>query len=140
MILLVFAVSCGGGSGSGAKAETFSIEKPEIPETDRFFDEVKSFLEAGGNPNDLIESDSDVTSTWLQRASSRGYLASANLLIESGADVDATNNRGETALMEARNAEITQLLIYAGADVNATNSDGLTALMGADFEIAELLI
>ena len=82
------------------------------------------------------------------------------MLIKSGADVNAKNNDGETALMYAvksRNKDITELLVKSGADskpiliwavkesdsyavewlinagtdVNATDSDGLTLLTHA---------
>ena len=53
------------------------------------------------------------------------------LLLEKGADVNAKNKFGETALMRAKTAEQTKLLIDAGADVNAKDCDGETALMCA---------
>lgn len=68
-------------------------------------------------------------------------------LIEQGADVDAKNEYGWTALMAAAwwgNTEIVKLLIQAGADVNAENIDGGTALIRAAgrgyTDVAELLI
>ena len=44
--------------------------------------------------------------------------------LAAGADVNARNDIGETALMNASIAEQTKLLIEAGADVNARNEEG----------------
>ena len=63
-------------------------------------------------------------------------------LLEAGADVNAQTEYGETALMEAKNAEQTKLLLEAGADVNARDEDGRgrTALTYAkDAEQTKLL-
>jgi ankyrin repeat protein len=55
-------------------------------------------------------------------------------LINNGADVNASGNDGDTALMWASwngHYDIAKLLIDAGADVNAKNNFGETALMYA---------
>ena len=49
-----------------------------------------------------------------------------------GADVNAQNKDGETALMRAvreGNTEVAEALIKAGADLNAQDKKGWTALM-----------
>jgi ankyrin repeat protein len=55
--------------------------------------------------------------------------------LKAGADVNARNENGQTALMRAawhkKNFEMVSLLLKNGADVNAKNNDGDTALMRA---------
>ena len=68
-------------------------------------------------------------------------------LLQQGINVNAADNDGETALMEAadsRNADAVRVLIANGADVNAADEDGETALMIAadegNLEAVKLLI
>ena len=70
----------------------------------------------------------------VQIISKEKFLEFAKLLIDAGADVNAKDNDGLTALMVAannRNSEVVQELINAGADVNAKSFVGMTALMFA---------
>ena len=63
------------------------------------------------------------------RSADAGRLAA--LLQEEGADVDATDAAGRTALMFAAQHDdirLTQLLIDAGADASKTANDGFNAL------------
>lgn len=76
-----------------------------------------------------------------------GKLEEANKAIEAGADVNAKDNNGATALIRSAwegDYELAELLLKHGADVNARNNDGCTALMFAAFDghpkVAELLI
>lgn len=82
--------------------------------------------------------------TFLIAASRQGSLKIVKSLIGYGADVNAKNNDGRTALMLTSNLEIAKLLIDSGADVNAKNNDGGTALTQAvkwdRLEITKLLI
>lgn len=55
-------------------------------------------------------------------------------LLNSGVNINATDEDGETALMDAaddRNSEVLKLLIANGANVNLADEDGETALMKA---------
>lgn len=63
-----------------------------------------------------------------------GHLKTAGYLIDQGADVNAKNNDGCTALLLAaqlNKKELVELLLSKGADVNAPDQRGQTALMAA---------
>lgn len=65
-----------------------------------------------------------------------GDAARVQSLLASGAGVDATFDRGETALMRASArgyADVARVLLAAGADVNARRDDGFTPLILAVF-------
>jgi ankyrin repeat protein len=71
----------------------------------------------------------------------------ARLLIEAGADVNAVDSQGRTALMEAvaaRRKSLVALLLDGGADVEIVDEGGETALSQArasgDRELIDLLI
>jgi ankyrin repeat protein len=76
-----------------------------------------------------------------------GDLPEVKRLLAKGADVNAKDRDGSTALMIASSLdkpEVVQLLLDEGADVNARNKNGLTALMLASKQgyrkVKELLI
>lgn len=61
-----------------------------------------------------------------------GDLDTMKVLLAAGADVNARNDSGATALMWAvDNLEKTRLLLKAGADANARSDDGRTPLLSA---------
>ncbi|HOW54564.1 MAG TPA: ankyrin repeat domain-containing protein, partial [Syntrophorhabdaceae bacterium] len=67
-------------------------------------------------------------------AAEKGDLAHVKFLIASGADVNARDSSGWTALMAASQAgrtEAVRALIEAKADVNAGDEPGVTVLMAA---------
>jgi ankyrin repeat protein len=85
-------------------------------------------------------------------ATERGMLADVQDALNGGADVNAKNAFGVTALMMAsyggytlgRYAEVVKLLLDKGADVNVRNNKGETALMEASHygnaEVVKLLL
>ena len=90
---------------------------------------VVLFLEAGMSPDA-----EDQGYTPLLEAARRGYEEMAAALIAGGADLDATDPYGVTALMFgliSGSVETARRLIEAGADVKARDIDGRTALIEA---------
>jgi len=90
---------------------------------------IKSRLDEGADINAK-----DGGLTLLIKAATEGYLKTAKLLIEKGADVNARTNEGNSALMAASMAgytKIVELLINAGANAKAKNNMGYTAEMYA---------
>jgi ankyrin repeat protein len=57
--------------------------------------------------------------------------AIARYLLKAGANVNAQNKSGKTALMESWNAELTRVLLQAGADPWLVDKQGHSALDGA---------
>jgi hypothetical protein len=94
----------------------------------------------------------DVAYAWgknikLLKAISEGRSSEVEQLLHKGADENAKEKNGDTALIIAtrgRNTDIVKLLINAGADVNANNNIGDTALIvasrGGKADVVELLI
>jgi len=70
--------------------------------------------------------------TELMRAALEGDMATVRAHLTRGAEVNAKDDKGRTALMFAvinMHADIAGELLEHGADVNATANDGATALM-----------
>jgi ankyrin repeat protein len=98
------------------------------------FNNIKSIsliLSTGLSPNVLNLGGG----TPLMTACLLGKVELVKLLIQRGADVNLSDNEGETALNSYApidgNPTIIQLLIRAGADINVKANDGWTALMNA---------
>jgi len=90
---------------------------------------AKLFIEAGFSPSTLDASGTPV----LSHAVRERHIEMVSLLIDSGADVNATSkDRNYTALMDAAQigeVEIAQLLLKNNADPNTQSKDGQTALI-----------
>ena len=64
-----------------------------------------------------------------------GHIDVMRILIDKGADVNAKNKNGATALILAAdkgNAEIVSFLIDKGADVNAKDGNGTALMLAAN--------
>jgi ankyrin repeat protein len=70
----------------------------------------------------------DYGSTALMYAAQSGQLACVQLLIDNGANVQATNTCGRTAVHFASSSDIINVLVKNGANVNAVSKDGDTPL------------
>jgi uncharacterized protein len=82
-----------------------------------------------------------------QQATSEGNVETIRALLDGGQNVDARDEHGQTALMNAARVgheQVIQVLVDAGADLNATAKYNLTALMLAIINghtrIAEFLV
>ena len=82
----------------------------------------------------------------LKRAAERGNLPEVKRLLAAGAEVNAKDLEGQTALIWASkqgHLEVVRTLLATRADVNPKGKDGWTALMGATKnghrDVAELL-
>lgn len=108
-----------------------------IAASDEEPEEVKRLLKAGANVEARSSRSHTKGMTILQVAAWHGWSEKAiELLIGAHADVNAKDQRGNTALIYATqnlvvNAPVIELLIRSGADVNAKGEKGMTALMHA---------
>jgi ankyrin repeat protein len=82
-----------------------------------------------------------------QEATRQGDIEQVHHLLEAGADINAKDGYGQTALMNAArdgHLELVRLLVERGADLNVSAKYNLTALMLAiingQIEIARILI
>jgi ankyrin repeat protein len=75
------------------------------------------------------------TQSHLMLAARDGKTDTVKALIEAGADVNAKDRQGKTALVvasEKGHLDSVKILLDNGADVNAKTKDGCTALMFAE--------
>ncbi len=84
---------------------------------------LKSLLDAGNDPN--IAVDGLTPLMWAARAGSKDVLTA---LIEKGANLNAQDPEGRTALMYAADAASLKILMTAGARIGIADKDGRTAL------------
>ncbi len=104
--------------------------------------QLKALLDQKGNP--AVTDDRGMTP--LMYAAEVGSLEAMRLLIDRGADVNAQNAFGSTALMwSVADPAKVRLLLDHGADVNLTAKSGRTALIIAGFtnpsaEVVRLLL
>ncbi|MCR5221022.1 MAG: ankyrin repeat domain-containing protein [bacterium] len=107
---------------------------------------IEKSLKAGANPNAKADPDGRGEMSALMRAAKHNNIPGIRALLKAGADVNAHNSEGETALMLAlawtadTNLPVIQALLAAGADVNAHTQDGWTALMAASMDGRENVV
>jgi len=92
---------------------------------------VEKFLAEGVDVNTKGDTICQEGWTPLHHAAFHGQKSVAEVLLEKGAQVNATSQAGRTALHEAAwrgSTDLAQLLIAKGADVNAKSNRGLTPL------------
>ncbi|KAK6705444.1 hypothetical protein SNK05_009341 [Fusarium graminearum] len=104
--------------------------------------DVKMLLDQGVSPAAFYDGKSP-----LHTSAMRGNVESTRLLLEKGADIEAKDKTGKTALLIAATSskhEILKLLLEKGANVNAKDRNGWTALLiaarSSKHEILELLL
>jgi len=121
----------------------------------QYFDQIKKFnfgiqiIQVANNNSQIVLNllDKETYSDSLFIACENEYLEIVKLLIENGADINKSDNYGQTPLFIAcQNGylEIVKLLIENGADINKSNNNGKTPLFIAReyqrFEITAVLI
>ena len=127
--LKVMTIWPGSSSGSvkGTSEFRFDIEAAQTGNTLATLDLLKKGL-------DVNARDDQDGRTILMHAVWFGQLDVMRILIDKGADINAKNKKGVTALILATdkgNAELVRFLLDNGADVNAKDSLGYTALIKA---------
>lgn len=94
---------------------------------------LRIILEAGANPNPVVP-EGLFRSSPLIAAGIGSKLEMIKLLIEFGAEIDATNPEGWTALqavIKAQNVECAKILLTRGADLGYISKNGHSALTTA---------
>ncbi|MEA5592963.1 ankyrin repeat domain-containing protein [Rivularia sp. UHCC 0363] len=105
---------------------------------------MEALLDAGADPNLGSEEEFEEGTTALMCIASSFFASNRaeviKLLVNRGADVNARNDNGETAMIVAcNNADSVKALIEAGADVNLQDNEGNTVMMLADWSVQQLL-
>ena len=106
--------------------------------TNNDIEKVKAAIKAGVNVNAVEMRDwQNMKSTPLIIATEKGYEEIVKALIAAGADVNAKNEYGRTALFQAAckkdRVKIAYLLVKAGADVNTVNGGRSALSMAASY-------
>lgn len=136
--LLIAMTGCGKSDESSNSGE--QENKVEAPNLDlhtaiymRDLDAIRQHILAG---SDLNIQEPTRKSTPLITAAALDEPDAAQILIDAGADINATNMDGSTALITAAafgKTKVAKVLIDAGADLNILNNDGSTALHTSAF-------
>ncbi|MGI4791245.1 MAG: ankyrin repeat domain-containing protein [Janthinobacterium lividum] len=128
------------GAGAGQPINWVCADCPEEPdpvyalhEAVRLGDvkEVERLLDTGVEVDAVMVEHEDGETPLMWAAGSSGHLSVAHLLLERGANVNAQNSGGWTALFNAacsNKPEMVTLLLECGADGRLKDEDGDTAL------------
>lgn len=105
---------------------------------------MEALLDAGADPNLGSEEEFEEGTTALMCIASSFFASNRaeviKFLVNRGANPNARNENGETAIIVAcNNADSVKALIEAGADVNIQDNEGNTAMMLADWTVQQLL-
>ena len=120
-------------------------KKPDAPDTDVYLTRAKMLVEA--RPGLLKEHTEPEQDTALITATRKGSLPHVKYFLSKGAELEATNEKGNTAFWVAsfmRYPCIMEELMMAGANINHANLKGNVPLYGpccrGNVKIAEMLI
>ena len=90
---------------------------------------------------ELTEAEQAQLNKELIEASKKGDIKKIEELIDKGADVEATDSWGQTALFMAPSLEVVNALLDKGAEIDARNDTGKTALfMAPSLEVVNALL
>jgi len=137
VVVLCFVSPLAGFAQSAAdkKAEEFmaAVEDGKMAKAERLLESI--------NPNHKLGG----TAPLLVVAASTGQPPIVKMLLDKGADANATDPDGETALMSAvrsGNLEVVTMLLDKGANIQAKDKKGATAFKMLDryLKIRELLL
>jgi len=105
---------------------------------------IRECLSEGVNVNSRSDLSSENYRTSLQIACLTQSIVVVRMLLDKGADVNATDSEGETPLHYAKSLEIASLLLQKGALIEARDKQGWTPLHTACFqgclEVIQLLL
>jgi hypothetical protein len=120
----------------GVFSGSVGVANPAVAAADaKLAQQVQTRINSGvpangwGNMGGTYEGSSELTP--LMAAAMRRFLQTARLLIAAGADLNATDSAGRTALIWAvkhGDGKIVEALVSAGADPNVVDRRGLTAI------------
>ena len=109
-----------------------AVENGDLPEVERE-------LNAGASPDSVSRDEDGEGETVLSVAAGTGNLSMVKLLVQRGADINATDFWGGNAVTSASAggySDVVRFLVDHGADVNA-DDDGATALGYAENQLRE---
>ena len=105
---------------------------------------VRQFLGEIFSDGELTEAKQDQFNKELIEASVKGDIKKIEELIDKGADIEATDRWGQTALFMAPSPEVVNALLDKGADIEAQDKIGRTPLINfagrGDIDIVNALI